>query len=113
MHTPTGAFALHVTDKYMLLGYNGQYLKCTVTLTCQNSEGGLCRCLVLAQLYCQLFASCLAVFIIAEVTSIHLNGVADLKLTNHVVAHAGCRQAELLIRQSRQFSMQRKHLIAV
>jgi len=90
LHEPTGAFALHVTDNRMLLGYNGPHLKCTVTLTCQNSEGGLCRCLILAQLYCQLFASCLAVLIIAEVASINLNGIADLRPSDHAVNYAVC-----------------------
>ena len=50
VHKPKGTFALHATDNRMLLGYNKPYLKCTAKLTCQNSEWGLCRCLVLAQL---------------------------------------------------------------
>jgi len=98
VHKPTGAFALHATDDRMLRGYNGPYLKCTANLTCQP-------------LYCQLFASCLAVFVIAKVTSIHLNNVADLRLTNAVGDHMGCMQAELLLDNAE--SSQGKHLIAV
>ena len=39
----------------------------------------------MAQLYCQLFASCLAVFIVAEVTSINLKSTVEVRLSDHAI----------------------------